>query len=157
MLIARPRRMFSRDYLVSRDDGERVADLDITLLKEGGVLRYDGKTYRIEREAFMQGPWQLKDGAEVLFEAKKPSLVRNRFITVVKNAPLELAAQGWALQEFKLVGPDWAQLGRVRRPSLLSRRMNVELSELVPELAQLFFLFQALVIWQRADAANSGS
>ncbi len=155
MLIARPRRMFSRDYLVSRDDGERVADLDITLLKEGGVLRYDGKTYRIEREGFMQGPWQLKDGAEVVFEAQKPSLVRNRFITVVKNASLELAAQGWALQEFKLVGPDWAQLGRVRRPSLFSRRMDVELSELVPELAQLFFLFQAMVIWQRADAAVS--
>jgi hypothetical protein len=34
--------------------------------------------------------------------------------------------------------------------------VEVKLSELVPVLAQLFFLFLALVLWKRADGAAAG-
>ena len=156
MLIAQPKGLFSRNVTIREEGGSEVAELVISMLKEGAVLHHEGKTYRIERTGFMNGPWQLKDGDTVVFEANKPSMMRNRFTTVVKNAPLELSVKNMWMREFILVGPDWVDLGSIRRVSFWSRRVEVKLSELVPVLAQLFFLFQAMVIWKRADGAAGG-
>jgi hypothetical protein len=153
VLIARPRSLFSRSYSIQDQGGQALAELEISLLKEGAILRHAGKTYRIERESYLSGPWYLKDGHDIVFEAHKPSMMRNRFTTMVKNASLELSPTNILMRRFILVGPDWADLGQIRRVSLWSRRAEVELSDLVPVLAQLFFLFQAIVLWNRADSA----
>ncbi len=157
MLIARPRSWFSRSFDVHDADGAIVAELDIALLKEGAVLRHDGHTYRIEREGFLSGPWRMEEDGTVLFEAHKPSLIRNRFTVVVKNASLELAPKSWLMRRFVLVGPDWRDLGEIRRPSWWWRRVEVDLSELVPVEARLFFLFLAIVLWHRADSTAAAS
>lgn len=151
MLVARRKRWFSSSYALETATGEPVAELDVALLKEGARLHLDGKTYRIERAGLTSGPWQLLDGDHVLLEATKPSMLRNRFLMLVKGASLELAPKSWLLRRFVLVGPDWADLGEIRRVSWLGTRVDVDLSDLVPREAQLFFFFLALVVWRRAD------
>jgi len=156
MLVARRKRWFSQSYALETSTGEPVAELDVSLLKEGARLHLDGKTYRIERASLMSGPWQFRDGDELLFEATKPSMLRNRFLMLVKGASLELAPKGFLMRRFVLVGPDWADLGEIRRTNWLGTRVDVDLSELVPREAQLFLFFLALVIWRRADRSAAG-
>jgi len=157
MLRARPRGPLSRSWIVEAEDGASVAELDLAMIKEGGRLTYEGRTWRFERERLMSGPWLLKDGAEVVFEARKPAMMRNRFMVNVKNAPLELSPKSWAMRGFALVGPDWRDLGEIRRPSWLSRRVEVDLDAAVPIPAQLFFLCLAIVLWNRADSAAASA
>lgn len=152
MLIARPTGLFTNNYKITDVHGDHVAELAIPLVKEGGRLLMDDKVLRIERESMFSGPWQLKDGNEVLLEAFKVSVIKNRFEMSVKGASLELSPISWTLRGFQLVGPDWSQLGTIKRPSLLSRRVNIKLSDLVPKQAQLFLLFLSVVLWNRAKS-----
>ncbi|GJM22756.1 MAG: hypothetical protein DHS20C15_26710 [Planctomycetota bacterium] len=153
MLIATPKSVWSQHYQVTSATGEPIAELDLSMLKEGARLHYQGKVYRIERESLMRGPWLLLDGDTPVFEANKPSLMRNRFLVMVKGASLELAPKTWMMRRFGVVGPDWVDLGEIRRPSWFRRKVEIDLSDLVPEQAQLFLLFLAVVIWRRADVA----
>ncbi|GEM_PF-3316950 len=152
MLIARPTGLFTNNYKISDVHGDHVAELAIAMVKEGGRLLMDDKVLRIERETMFSGPWQLKDGNEVLLEAFKVSVIKNRFEMSVKGASLELSPTSWTMRGFQVVGPDWSQLGTIKRPSLLSRRVNIELSDLVPRQAQLFLLFLSVVLWNRAQS-----
>jgi hypothetical protein len=152
MLIARPQGLFSNDYRITDVHGEPIAELAIAMIKEGGRLIQDGKAFRIERESLMSGPWQLKDGHTVLLEAQKVSMIKNRFEMAVKGASLELAPTNWLMRGFQVVGPDWSNLGTISRPSFFSRQVRIELSDLVPQQAQLFFLFLAIVVWRRAES-----
>lgn len=133
-----------------------MARLEIPLLREGGRLQIGERIFRIDREKLMSGPWLFMDGDKVLFEAIKPSALRNRFLCTVKGASLELSPISWTLRSFRLVGPDWVEFGTIRRPSWFSRRVEIELSDLVPLEAQLFLFVLALVIWRRADSSGSG-
>ena len=154
MLIARPQGLFSRSYSVCDEDGNTVGELAIGMLKEGAVLHHDGKSYRIERAEFMKGPWCLKDDDGVVFEAHKPTMVPDRFTAVVKNASLELSTKGRLMRRFIVVGPDWADLGYIRRVPGLPGRLEIHLSDLIPVLAQLFMLFQVVVLWKRVDPSQ---
>ncbi|MFT7464595.1 MAG: hypothetical protein ACI9EF_002951 [Pseudohongiellaceae bacterium] len=147
MLIAQPVSLLSRSYLVTDIHGERVAELAISLIKEGARLLMDDKVFRIEREGLVSGPWQLKEGNEVRLEASPVAMIKGRFEMSVKGASLELAPIDGSSKGFTVVGPDWNDLGTISKPSLLSRRLKIELSELVPQQAQLFFLFLSLVLW----------
>jgi hypothetical protein len=158
MFIARPQSLFSRSYFVCDEDGNAVAELAVGMLKEGAVLHHEGKSYRIERAEFLKGPWCLKDGDAVVFEAHQPTMVPDRFTTVVKNASLELSIKGRSMRNFIVVGPDWADLGYIRRVPVLpgfSARLEIHLSDLIPVLAQLFMLFQVVVLWKRVDPSHS--
>ena len=152
MLIARPEGWTARRWRIEREDGELVAALEVPLLREGGRLVIGDRIHRVEREGLMSGPWVLLDGDQLLFEADKPSAIRNRFMVTVKGAPLELSPTSWTLRSFRLVGPDWVEFGQIRRPSWLSRRVEIDLSDLVPLEAQLFLFVLAMVLWRRADA-----
>lgn len=149
MLIARPPGLFSLDYEITDVHGEHVAKLVISMVKEGARLMLDDKVYRIEREGMLSGPWQLKDGHDVLLQAHKVSMIKNRFELSVQGASLELSPISWTMRGFRLVGPDWAELGTITRPSWFSRRVDIELSDLVPRRAQLLLLFLAIVLWNR--------
>jgi len=155
MLHVRPRSLFSRTWEVRGDDGATVAEVKSSLLREGATVQHDDKVLRIAREGLLSGPWQLLDGDEVLFEAIKPSALKNRFEVNVRGAWLDFSPKNWLLREFTLVGPDWAQLGRVRKPSFWSRRIELDLDARVPVPAQLLLLFCALLVWNRQANASS--
>lgn len=152
MLIARPQSLFASNYRITDVHGKPVAELAIAMLKEGARLIQDGKVFRIERESLMSGPWQLKDGHDVLLEAHKVSVIKNRFEMSVNGASLELSPTSWTMRGFQLVGPDWSNLGKIVRPSWFSRQVKLDLSDLVPQQAQLFFLFLAIVLWRRVES-----
>jgi hypothetical protein len=155
MLRVRPRHLLSRHYLIEAADGEPFAELDIRHWREGGQLRHEGQLYQVGREHLMSGPWVLRNGDDVIFEAHKPSMMRNRLITNVKGAALEISPKSWTMRAFVVVGPDWRHLGEIRKPHWLSSRVEVALEDAVPPLAQLFFLFQALLLWHRQENAAS--
>jgi len=151
MLIARPQSLFANNFRITDVHGKPVAELAIAMIKEGARLIQDGKVFRIEREGLMSGPWQLKDGHDVLLEAHKVAVIKNRFEMAVKGASLELSPINWTMRGFQVVGPDWSSLGTIVRPSWFSRQVKLDLSELVPQQAQLFFLFLAIVLWRRTE------
>ena len=156
MLYARPKGLLSNSFRITDAGGDLVAELAVAFVKEGGQLHHDGKVYRLEREGLMSGPLRLIDGHEVLYEASKPSMIRNRFMVTVRKADLELSPVSFWMRGFRLVGPDWAELGTIRRPSLLSRRALIDLDDRVPVEAQLFLFFLANVLWRRADNSAAG-
>lgn len=154
MLHVRPKSMFSRAWDVRDADGKLVAELQTAVLREGATVQVDGKALRIAREGLVSGPWQLFDGDEVLFEATKPSALKSRFEVNVRGAWLDFSPVNWLVRGFTLVGPDWAQLGGIRRPSWFSRRIEVDLDERVPLEAQLLLLYCALLVWARQERGS---
>lgn len=151
MLLARPLSLRATSFDVTNGLGESVARLELSPGFDGGALTCAGKRHRISREAG-GGAWLLHDGEQVVFEAHPPPAIKNRLLFTVKGAILEIAGEGTGLRRFNVVGPDWAQLGSIRRSGFLGRRLVADLSDLVPELAQLFLLFCALAIARRLHA-----
>jgi hypothetical protein len=155
MLHVRPKSMFSREWDVRDADGALVASLQTALLREGATVQVDGKALRIAREGMMTGAWQLLDGDEMLFEATKPSAFKSRFEVNVRGAWLDFSPVNWLMRGFTLVGPDWAQLGGIRKPSFWSRRIEIELDDRVPLEAKLLLLYCALLAWARQNRHSS--
>jgi len=157
VLYAKPKGLFSNSFAITDAGGASVAELAVSFIKEGGQLHHDGQVYRLERESLFSGPWRMLDKGKVLYEARKPSLIRNRFMVTVRKADLELSPVNLWMRGFKLVGSDWEDLGSIRRPSLLSRRALIDLDDRVPVEAQLFLFFLANVLWRRADSSTAGA
>lgn len=149
MLVARARSFRAAAYDVTTGAGEPVAALTLAPDRDGASLEHAGRSYRIGREGVVSGAWQLRDGEELVFEARKTPLIENRLLTTVKGAVLEIAPLGRGLKRFGVVGPDWAELGEIRMRPPFGRTLHAELSELVPRLAQLFLVFQAIAIARR--------
>lgn len=145
MLLARPRRLFGHGYDLLSGEGEAVGSLDLSPSWDGASLVLRGQRYGVALDHGSRH-WLLRDGAQVVFEASRPPAIANRLLFTVKGAVLEIAPQDRGLRRFAVVGPDWAALGTIRRRGLLGRQVQADLSPLIPELAQHFLVFCAVII-----------
>ena len=147
MFVARPTDRSGRRFALEDPDGAPLGELALADGRQGGQLVAGDATYVFGRAALESGPWQMREGDAVVYETTKPAMVRNRLMTEVQRAQLELGPKEKAKRTLVLTGPDWRDLGTIRRPSMLSKRIEVDLVDAVPEKARWFFLFQALVLW----------
>lgn len=149
MLLVKPRSLRAKAYDITDGMGAVVASLQLTPRQDGVTLEHGDDVYQVKRE--IPGAWQMWKGEELVFEARRPPMIENRFMTVVTGAELEIAPVGGFLRKFKVVGPDWVDLGTIERTSLVGHGMTVDLSDLIPQPAQLFLIIQAIVISRRFD------
>jgi hypothetical protein len=146
VLIARARSFRASAWDLTSGVGEPVATLELNPGQDGAALIHGEQSYRIGRAGVVSGPWQLRQGDELVFEALKAAGIDNRLITTVKGAELEIAPKGRGLKRFGVVGPDWTDLGEIRSRPPFGRTLHVDLDELIPVAAQLFLTFQAIAI-----------
>ena len=154
MLDATPRGLFSWGFTV-RQDGDTIADIDLSWLGERAEIRAGGQTYSAYRESLLAGTFVLRSGERALARARKASAFARAFAIDLAGRPLELKATSFWGREFGLF-ENGTQVGRIGPAGWFGRRAVIDLPPDVPLPAQLFLLWLVLVLWQRADAAASG-
>jgi len=149
MLLVHPRSFRASAYDITDGTGAQIASIELTPRRDGATVRQAENVFRIERE--LPGAWQMWSGEELLYEARRPPLIEDRYLTVVTGASLEIAPDGPFLRRFKIVGPDWVEFGTLKRTGWLGKRIVSDLDDLIPLNAQLFLIVQAIVISRRLD------
>ncbi|HWL62894.1 MAG TPA: hypothetical protein VNQ32_08855 [Steroidobacteraceae bacterium] len=156
MLTATPKRWFSWNYTVSRDD-DRLADLDISWWREKGSLAVDGRRYAVYRERPMSGKFILESDGAIVASAEKPSSLKRRLLIEHAGRRYELKPRSMFTRTFDLREGSTV-VGSLSARGFFSRRMNVDLPETLPLPVRMFVTWLTVLLWKReSEAAAAGS
>lgn len=72
---------------------------------EQGWMSIDGRSYRIEKQGFLSGTWELVEGGKVRMSAAKRSAFTRSFDMVTPLGAFRLEAALFAGRTMNLVGP----------------------------------------------------
>jgi len=153
MLRAKPRGFWSTAWTVFSDEVE-VASLDYRVWTEGATLSVGDRTFRVSRSGWL-GPFRLSEGEEVLLEARKVSVWRNRFEIDLQGAGLVLEPQGWTGRYWTLSDEEGNNLGRIGRESWWRRDTVIDLPAAVPLSVRAFLLCLVILMWRRQSHGSS--
>ena len=151
MLTCLPQSLCSWNYRIL---GAATDDATVTFrwLNEGGEIFYDGQEYVIQKQGLMSGHWTLERDGEVYADAQK-SLLRH-FDVRFGELQLTVKAERPFTRCFQILIAD-DLVGTIRPQHPLTRRATIECADSVPELAQLFSFWLAVLTWRRAARNNN--
>jgi hypothetical protein len=155
MLHAMPRGLFTWGFTV-RQDGDTIADIDPSWLRERAEIRVEGQTYSAFRESLLAGTFMLQSGERTLARARKASVFARAFDIDLAGRPMELKAASVWRREFGLF-ENGVQVGRISPTGWFSWQAVIDLPPDIPLPAQLFLFWLVLVLWRRAAADAAGS
>ena len=144
MLDTTPRGLFSWGFTV-RQDGDTIADIDLSWFGERAEIRAGGQTYSAYRESLLAGTFVLQSGERALARAQKVSAFARAFAIDLAGRPLELKATSVWTREFGL-SEGGVPVGRIGPAGWFGRRAVIDLPADVPLPAQLFLLWLVLVL-----------
>ena len=147
---ARPRHLFSWDFDLSLD-GEFLAGLDMSWLREGGRFSYDAREYRLAQEGFWSGDFLLATDQEVLARAAKSAFVR-RFVVQTGEREFILEPASLFTRSFRLV-ENGLIVGYVLPNHRFTRACTLEFPDDLPVPVQVFLFWLVVLLWRRAASA----
>jgi hypothetical protein len=147
MLEAKPVSLFSRDFDISTD-GQKIALLDISFLREAGEVTIAGRPYKLYREGLWSGAFVLEGGERIIARAVKPSVFLSRFELEIDGHRYSLRRTSLFAKAFS-VFQDEAVVGSVRRAGLFTRRAIIDLPSEWPIPVQVFAFWLVSIIWRR--------
>ena len=153
MLTAIPRHWFSWDFALT--DGEKpLADIDISWWRENGELTISNVPYRVHREAPVMGAFILESSGAVIARAEKPNAFSRRMVIEYADVRYELKPSFVFSRRFHLISGTTI-VGTLSPSGLLSRQMNIDLSDDLPLPVGVFIVWLTLILWKRDwDAAG---
>ncbi len=133
-------------------DGERqLAQVDVSALKEDGVLTIDGVAHGVYRDGVIRGDFLLERDGIVLARATKPSAFRNRMVIRYDGQTYEMEkASVW--RRSLVVQSGGAEIGSIAPTSAWRRTAAVKLPQPWPLPLKVFVIWLAIVIWNREMA-----
>jgi hypothetical protein len=154
MLIAVPKNWFSPGYRVL-EDNNTVAIVDLSRLREAGVLTIQGSTYRVYREGLMSGAFILESGGSILARAVKPSALYRSFQVDHDGRQYTLEAESAGFRKFVLY-ESGVRIGSIYPVHALTRRSVIDFPEAIPLPGRIFMFWLVMILWKRAsDSAAS--
>lgn len=154
MLKAIPKAWYSWDFTIL-DGSQPVADIDMSLWREKGVLMILDTAYKVYREHVMTGSFILESEGTILARAIKPSLFLRSFI--VEHAGKQYALRSALWRRYRLLDGD-REIGSVSPETIIMRRANVDLPEDLPLSVRIFILWLVILLWKRdSDSAASSA
>ena len=154
MLVALKRGLLTRRFRIQRD-GDELGELVVSAWRKRAGIELEGVRYVFDREAFGQGAFLLHSGERTLAEAVKPSAFRSRFEVRVGGRAYLLKKRTFWSGAFGVFDGE-REVGTLRRRGFFARRVEIDLPEGWPVAARVFFLWLALIVWEREDAAAAG-
>ena len=153
MLTCLPAALCSWDFRIT-GAAAGPASVRFNFFTEQGGISLGPNTYTVRKHGPMSGRWTLENDGQVLADAHKPSALFRAFEIEVGNARFTLKAQSALTRSYNILSGDRA-VGVIRPAHLLTRRAFIECGPEMPELAQLFAFWLAVITWRRAanDAA----
>jgi hypothetical protein len=153
MLQAIPKRWFSWDFTVLQGSTP-LADIDMSLWREKGVLTVQGKTYQVYREGLVSGDFVLKSPESVVARATKPSAFRRSFLIEHAGKQYMLRAKSAFRRGFVLLDGQ-REIGSLSPEGFCTRRSAIVLPEGLPVPVKVFIIWLAVILWKRE--AESGA
>ena len=155
MLTAIPRNWRTWDFALV-DGGKSLAEIDMSSWRERGTLTISNEIYRVYRERLFTGAFVLESNGVVVARATKPSAWTRRLIVEFGGSEYELKSRSSFSRGFRLL-KDGALIGTLSPSGIMSRRMNVELTEELPLSLKAFVVWLTVLLWKRAAEAAAGT
>ena len=159
-LEAIPAGLFSTEFDVRENDASigRVRYRPLALRKQGTVTTA-GRALAVSREGVLRADYLLSaaDGS-VRARAEKQGFARESYRVTFGGSEVFLKKKVFALRETFVLSDGSGEIGLIRRESLLSRRMTVELAASAAGMAReivLFLIWVSLMIHRRDAAASA--
>lgn len=147
MLEAIPLNWFSSDFLL-KDQEETIANIDISLWREKGVITIDNEEYRVNREGILSSAFILWCDNEIFARAEKPSALSRQIVIEHGELKSTLSPRHVLSRNFVLIG-EKGIVGNLSPKSLLSRRMKINFSDTLPIQIKMFVIWLTIILWRR--------
>jgi hypothetical protein len=156
MLEAKPKNIFSWDFSIFAT-GEKMADLDLSWVREKAHFMLDDTAYEIRRNSMVQGTFSLNSGNQVIASARKGSIFFRSFQVDYAGRALELKAFHAYFRKFVLFENNM-RIGTISPAGWLGRKAFIDLPAELPPAVQLFLFCLVAFLWRRAaDSAQASA
>jgi hypothetical protein len=157
MLTCIPQSLCLWDYRVfGTSRGE--ATITFNFFTEQGSIWLGNAEFTIRKHGPLSGHWTLEHGDRTLADASKPNPLFRSFELQVQDLHFTLTAQTAFTRCYDMFSGG-RRVGTIQPLHPFTRRASIECAAEVPELAQLFAFWLAVLTWRRAaqnSAAHSG-
>lgn len=152
MLTCQPQSFFSWDYRVQGAvAGPALLTFD-SFAEEGGIT-LGAVQYTIRKQGALSGRWNLLRDGKILAEAHKPDAFTRLFQIRTAKSQVSARAESPFSRRYAII-QDRRKVGTIRPIGFFRRQVRIECSSAVPELAQLFCFWLAVMTWRRAQNRN---
>ena len=146
-------------YQVTRD-GNPVANLAFQGANEEGTIASALGTFAVRREHGRSGAWLLErhDGGappQLVAMAEQPSAMGSDFLFTTPDRPPLQFTRPSAWRPFFKLHDGGREVGDIRRTRGLRLRMQADIGDHIPPPLQLFALWTALLVLERAENARA--
>jgi hypothetical protein len=128
--------------------------LTFNFFSEQGTIFLGDAEFTIRKHGPMSGHWTLEHNDRTIADAQKPSPLFRSFELQIHDLSFTVAAQSAFTRCYEICAGA-QQLGTIQPVHAFTRRAYIECVPEVPELAQLFAFWLAVITWRRAAQNNS--
>lgn len=154
MLELAPKSWLSWDFDVL-ENGETVAEVDISAWRERAEIMVQGKPHRVYRDG-MTGPFLLEADGEEIARAVKDSAFTSSFTVEHAGREYALRKVSWWGGTFALIEGD-RELGRMFSVAFFSHRGQAEFPKTMPLAVRVFLTWLVMIMWKRETEAAASS
>jgi hypothetical protein len=153
MLTCLPQSLCSWNYRVTgAPSGEAL--LTFNVFNEQGTITLGGVELAVRKHGWASGQWSLERAGETYASAQKPSALFRSYDIQCGDSQITVKAYSPFSRCFNVLDAG-ALVGTIEPVHLFTRRATVECSDSVPELAQLFAFWLAVIAWRRQAKSNN--
>jgi hypothetical protein len=153
MLTCIPQSLCTWDFRVLGASAGAAA-LTFNFLTEQGTISLGSNDFTVRKHGPMSGRWTLEHENQIAAEAHKPSAMFRAFELRVQDVQVAVKAQSPFTRCYDILSGGCV-VGSIRPAHAFTRRAFVDCEAGIPELAQLFAFWLAVLTWRRS--ANSSS
>lgn len=153
MLTCIPQSLCTRDFRVLGASAGRAA-VTFNFFTEQGTISLGATDFTVRKHGPFSGHWTLEHGTGTVAEATKPSAMFRSFELRVDDMHLTVEAESAFTRCYQILAAD-RHFGTIRPAHAFTRRAFIECAAEVPEVAQLFSFWLAVLTWKRAANSNN--
>jgi hypothetical protein len=155
LIQAKPRHLFSWCFELFADRASPTT-LELSWIRGRGSFRWDGRFYRMDREALLLGDFFLMNGDVVVAKADKPSALFRRFDITAAGREMTLVAESPLTRRFRLT-ENGRTIGTIRPNHAFTRKCTIDLPDDIETPVQVFIFWLVVLMWRRAAGSNANA
>jgi len=123
-------------------------------MSEQGTISLAGVELQVSKHGWTSGHWTLERNGESYVDAQKPSVMFRSFDLTCGGEKFVVKARSPFSRCFDILS-EGKVVGAIQPAHLFTRRATINCSDNVPELAQLFAFWLAVILWRRQSRSNN--
>jgi hypothetical protein len=155
MLTCIPQSLCSWDFRVFGASSGAAA-LAFNFFSEQGSISLGGRELTIRKHGLLSGHWTLELDGTTCADARKSSAMFRSFEVRSGDVQLTVKAHSALTRDYDILSGG-SVVGTIRPAHPFTRRTFIECHSFVPEFAQLFSFWLAVITWRRAANNSAGS